>query len=207
MLGSTQKLYRIMQSEEKKLGGGEGVEGLYGSITGRGMALIIECMKSKGGLCDKSTLVDIGAGIGRPLLHALCDPGVTRAFGIEFDAVKVMKADAFGPRVLKSMGLTSVSAPIILCASVEVIVSLDATHAYSFWEGMTVEARQAFGKLFLQCDSLQTVAIVQRSMRASAPCCIMASLGFGPLLLMDSFPVQMAGSGRSFVAYVFTKEV
>lgn len=203
----TKKLYRIMQCEENKLGGGEGVEGMYGSITGGGMTKIIDCLMSKAGLCDASTLVDVGAGIGRPLLHALCDPGVARAVGIEFDKVKVMKADAFGPRVLAGMGLTTVPAPVIHCSSVETVPALDATHAYSFWEGMTVGARMAFGRLFVKSESLCTVAIVQRSMRSVEPISVMADLGFGPLILVGSFPVKMAGSGRSFVAYLFTKEV
>ncbi len=50
---------------QNKLGGGEGVEGLYGSIKKGGMDRVLECMGRKCGLDVHSTLVDIGAGLGR----------------------------------------------------------------------------------------------------------------------------------------------
>lgn len=42
-------------------------------------------------------------------------------------------------------------------------------------------------------------------MRNVNPCLEMQALGFGPLLLIKSFPVSMSGSGRSFTAYIFSK--
>lgn len=50
---------------QNKLGGGEGVEGLYGSIKKGGMDKVLECMRDKCGLGGDSVIVDIGAGLGR----------------------------------------------------------------------------------------------------------------------------------------------
>lgn len=50
---------------QSRLGGGEGVEGIYGSITQTGMQKIFDSMRHNCGLDKSSTLVDIGAGLGR----------------------------------------------------------------------------------------------------------------------------------------------
>lgn len=50
---------------QNKLGGGEGVEGIYGSITKKGMQKILSKLIHACGLGHDSTLVDIGAGLGR----------------------------------------------------------------------------------------------------------------------------------------------
>ena len=53
-----------------KLGGGEGVEGLYGSITRSGMQKVLDCLSAKCGLASNSHFVDIGAGLGRQVTLA-----------------------------------------------------------------------------------------------------------------------------------------
>jgi hypothetical protein len=42
--------------------------------------------------------------------------------------------------------------------------------------------------------ALQAVAVVQRAMRGVPPEAHMAELGFGPLLLIKAFPVNMSGA-------------
>jgi hypothetical protein len=51
-----------------------------------------------------------------------------------------------------------------------------ATHAYSFWEGVPVCARRAFGRLFAASATLTGVAVVQRAVRPQL------------LLQLDVFP-------------------
>ena len=47
--------------------------------------------------------------------------------------------------------------------------SLDpCTHAYSFWEGVPVEGKAAFGALFAASRTLRSVAVVQRAIRWAA---------------------------------------
>ena len=48
-----------------KLGGGEGIEGLYGSITRSGMQKILDCLAASCHLTKESHIVDVGAGLGR----------------------------------------------------------------------------------------------------------------------------------------------
>ena len=40
-----------------------------------------------------------------------------------------------------------------------------STHAYSFWEGVPIEGKAAFGRLFAAAGSLRSVAVVQRAIR------------------------------------------
>ncbi|KAF8056137.1 hypothetical protein HT031_006488 [Scenedesmus sp. PABB004] len=320
-------LYGVMQGLESRLGGGEGVEGIYGSITATGMHKVLECMRHNCGLGRTSALVDVGAGLGRPLLHALLLHGVAAGYGVELDGVKVSKARAFcggvvdelhgrgalllagaagtdagalpgaggeaardvaaggsdqarrgGAAALESVGsepasdapasdapatdapaseapasdapdgseasqgdsrsaasagsaaggggadaraaaaaaarrkaakgqlLAPQSLPLFTCASIEQVASLEpASHAYSFWEGVPLSGKRAFGRLFRAARTLRAVAVVQRAIRGGPPEAAMAELGFGPLLLIKAFPVNMSGSGRSFQAYVFSK--
>ncbi|PNW79759.1 hypothetical protein CHLRE_08g365550v5 [Chlamydomonas reinhardtii] len=204
-------LYGLMQSFENKLGGGEGVEGLYGSITQGGMQKILECLAHNTGLDHRSTFIDIGAGLGRPLLHAMVSHGVPCTWGVELDKVKCDKAAAFcqhvlGNLVTKEVLPAGVAVPPVHCSPVEKFASLDpATHAYSFWEGVPASGKRAFGELFAKSKSLRAVAVVQRAMRGQEPAAVMREMGFGPLILINSFSVSMSGSGRSFQAYVFSK--
>ena len=69
-----------------------------------------------------------------------------------------------------------------------------ATHAYSFWEGVPVDARCAFARLFAASRTLRGIAVVQRAMRGDTPEEFMQDLGFGELRLVDSFPVTMSGA-------------
>ena len=45
--------------------GGEGVEGIYGTITKTGTSSIMKCLADKCGMGSDSILVDIGAGLAR----------------------------------------------------------------------------------------------------------------------------------------------
>ena len=273
---------------QSRLGGGEGVEGLYGSITRTGTARVLSSLTRHSGLDSDSHLVDVGAGLGRPLLHALADPGVAMASGVELDPVKCEKAEAFAVQARAALLLrkktktkehveekktaekadnddgggrgdeseeqeeereeetwTLPAVPDIQCCPVEALPSLDpATHVYSFWEGVPPRARAAFGELVARSRTVRGVAVVQRAMRSrggngggggggqenaaaedaendgesepspsssspssSIPEAVMRDYGFGKLELRDSFAVSMSGSGRSFRAYVFSREV
>lgn len=56
-----------------RLGGGEGVEGLYGSITCTGMQRIVAALQTHCRLGSDSCMVDVGAGLGR-CLHVYIPP-------------------------------------------------------------------------------------------------------------------------------------
>jgi hypothetical protein len=198
---------------QSKLGGGEGVEGLYGSIKGSDMQRILQCMVAYCGMCTTSILVDMGAGLGRPLLHALLSVGLPAAWGIEVDPVKCQKAAAFMDQVQRTLqrrdggSFPDIQLPRFDCAAIGRVGGLDPlTHAYSFWEGIPVDARADFGRLFRESRTMVGLTVVQRSMRSADPAAAMDEwYGFGALELCSSFPVGMSGSGQRFQAYVFKR--
>ena len=57
--------YDVRVVLQNKLGGGEGIEGLYGTLACSGMQKVLECMAAHCGMTRESRLVDMGAGIGR----------------------------------------------------------------------------------------------------------------------------------------------
>jgi hypothetical protein len=198
---------------QNKLGGGEGIEGLYGSINQSGMKKVINCLQQFCNLNSSSHLVDIGAGLGRPLLHALVSPGVASAHGIEIDRIKCNKAEAFLKQTALVLGRRvdlkqDLPVPTLTCAPIEDISTLEPfSHAYSFWEGVPADARAAFGKLFAESSTLHSVAVVQRAIRGINPEIVMEEdYCFGQVVLMGSFAVSMSGSGQTFTCYVFRKK-
>lgn len=73
-----------------------------------------------------------------------------------------------------------------------------ATHAYSFWEGIPTDARCAFALLFQASTTLHGLAVVQRAIRGNKPEDFMRDLGFGGLLLKDTFQVNMSGAKLTY---------
>jgi len=107
-----------LKQKQNKLGGGEGVEGIYGSITATGMQRVLDCLARScgmtgdggagGGAGGGSALLDVGAGLGRPLLHAAVSHGVRRLYGVEIDRVKVAKAEAFVRQAVAALAVKGV---------------------------------------------------------------------------------------------------
>ena len=60
-----QRLTQCIHRLQNRLGGGEGIEGLYGSLTRTGMQRILDSLTLHCGLGSDSRLVDIGAGLCR----------------------------------------------------------------------------------------------------------------------------------------------
>ncbi|KAJ9533986.1 hypothetical protein QJQ45_027054 [Haematococcus lacustris] len=205
-------LYAAIHKAEHKVGGGEGLVGIYGTMTKTGTHSILQAMEGKAELNSSSVLVDIGSGLCRPLLHAIVGFGVRRTFGVELDAVKCQKAVPFVQHVRnmcsgEGLELSPTALPKVICSSAQQLESLEpATHAYSAWEGFPTEAKLAVGRLFASSQTLRTIAIVQRSMRNKDPAAEMEELGFGQVhCVTESLPVHMAGSGRQLCAYIFCK--
>lgn len=208
------QLYRMMNSIENNVGGGEGIEGLYGSITGANMERILQCMEKTTGLCgtNQSVLMDVGSGLCRPLLHAMATNRATSCVGVEVDSVKCLKAEAFCSQIQKRMRTKEMMAGSdwnidIVCTGIESLETLGpVTHVYTFWEGVPVDARAGLGRLFRESSTTTTISVVQRAIRCENPAEFLdEAYGFGPLTLVDSFRVSMSGSGRSFMAYIFVK--
>ena len=192
-----------MRTAERRVGGGEGIEGVYGSITGAGFGRVMEALArcGDGFAGGESGLVDVGAGLGRPLMHAGVVAGVphARLRGIEGDPIKCQKAEAFMRSTLRmlrakgaALGPSGVSAkvvgnddaadaadlPAMECAYIEDVRTLDpATHVYSFWEGIPPKAKGALAHLFNDSATCVALAVVQRAVRNVTPKKASASRG------------------------------
>ena len=202
---------------------------MYGSITEAGTARVLRALAGLGGgdaagaLGPGSVVLDVGAGLGRPLLHAAVAAGCSGGIGVEVDSVKCEKAAAFLRLTLARLAACGDPEgalerlrgaggggrlPAVFCADVGGLRTVEpATHVYSFWEGIPGDARAALGALVRKSRSVRGVAVVQRALRGGRDGAegAMAELGFGALRLEASFPVAMSGSGRGFVAYIFAR--
>lgn len=203
-----------MRRVEAALGGDAGVMGLAGSLTPASMARVYDAMR----LTSDSVLLDAGAGIGRPLVQAAATYRLPVALGYEFDPIKVQKSVPFIERCLRALAPDALTAPAGTDASSHVIVlerdlstmhprNPAITHVFSFWEGLTTEARQGVARICCVLPTLECVAVVQRSMRLAKhadPVEAMRRHGFPRALkFAASFPVTSVGSGRQYTAYVY----
>jgi hypothetical protein len=207
-----------MRSVEAALGGCTqsditGIMGLAGSLTPTSMADIFNAMR----LTSDSILLDAGAGIGRPLVQAAVTYRLPVALGYEFDPIKVQKSIPFIDRCLNTLAPDALTAPIGTDASSHVAVFLGdiatpmgrrspktpITHVFSFWEGLTQDARKGVARICQELPMLESVAVVQRAIRGD-PVLMMRRYGFPQTLtLIASFPVTSVGSGRQYTAYVY----
>jgi hypothetical protein len=76
-------------------GGGEGGSvGMYGTLKTKTTSVLLFLLALLTGLGPTSVLVDAGAGLGKPLVHAVL-LGIGRAWGFEIDGRKVEKSQTY----------------------------------------------------------------------------------------------------------------
>ena len=188
------------------------MQGIYGSITQASMSRVLDALAAETALGPDSIMLDVGAGLGRPLMHALVSHNIKRAVGIELDDVKVAKARALVRYIDRKNRIDGRQlAPCIdyVCSDIadaKAVHTDDVTHCYSFWEGLRPDAKEAFGRLVQKSDAVQGVAVVQPAVRGESPEQCMHGWGFGSLVLVNTFAVSMAGSGRKMTAYIFRRD-
>lgn len=204
---ASRRLYNAMNSAESRLGGGEGNVGLYGTIRNAGMQKIMHSLREMTGMGRLSRFLDVGAGLGRPCLHALLPPGVARSRGIELDAVKVTKGDALLSQVYNDPAIRPLmkgQLPTLKVQDIQNTAHIDDTHLFSFWEGLPTSAKIALGGLVSRDKEFRGIAVVGRGLHRD-PVQEMADLGFPPLQLVSKIPVHMAKGTERFTAFVFKR--
>ena len=189
--------------------GGEGVSGVYGTLTLASLEPILEFVLSGPG---NLVVGDGGSGIGRPLLHAAAHhffknggvpPPPLCLYGIENDKVKNHKALS----VLEAICGThpGLVRPKIILADLTRVATLNPlTRIVLAWEGFPYGDMCAIGAL-VKKSTIRKIVIVEKSMRNSDPVKNMADMGFGRVTLECSFRVKMSGSRRQLVAYCFVR--
>ena len=206
-------LYGLFTGAENRVAGGEGSIGFYGSLTADSVHRIFSLFKQHGTFDGSSRLVDVGAGLGRPLLHAYYLEGIHDICGIEIDPVKCIKAEAFAERVGRTLQerhlipqTMEFTYPLV-CSAIEDIQTIEpATHLFTFWEGWSHISKSSLGDLFRESHTLQLAAIIQRAVREDPAHFFEDEYGFGPIECIQSMAVTMSGSGRKFVAYIMRKK-
>ncbi|BFZ54319.1 hypothetical protein PYCC9005_001353 [Savitreella phatthalungensis] len=209
MPSDVKQLYRRLKVVEHAIGGDGGLIGMSGSLNGRAMSKVLEAMA----VDSRSHFLDIGSGLGRPMLHALVEHGCVQVSGIEFDELKFSKAQTVIDRILP------IDRQIRTCLyhrDVMTIESLDEldptfTHLFSFWEGINIDAREAVARLVRRswedpsrpadAPRIRSFAFVQSN--EIKPQEYVAELGFPPNYTLDQkFPVSMLGSFSQFQCFV-----
>ncbi|CCG82509.1 protein of unknown function [Taphrina deformans PYCC 5710] len=200
---NSEDLYRRINKVERGIGGDAGVIGMSGSVARLDLDKILSVMA----LDSKSHFLDIGSGLGRPMLHAL-QFGAAQASGIEFDSIKHCKSQTVIDRVLpvEQQIKTCVHHGDVLALGSLNDLGCDISHIFSFWEGINIDAREAVGRLvaknWQKSKTVTTVAFVQSHVEHLQS--YMKELYFpAQLKLVDTFPITMIGSAAKFRAYIF----
>jgi hypothetical protein len=79
--------YSIFKKATGALGGGGDGGPIYGELTQKSMGKVVRSMADQCGLGAESRLLDIGAGIGKPNVHAALLP-VELYYGVEVSRVR-----------------------------------------------------------------------------------------------------------------------
>ena len=198
--------YRRMKAIENDIGGGEGIVGIYGSLGPAGMQYVLDSMA---GLGPQSVFVDIGTGLGKPLVHAVLSSGVRCAYGFELDPVKFQKARTMMERLRNNDVLTSDQFLRIRVRNQDVgtviALPIGTTHVYSFWQGFNDRDKMALGALWRHSPTARYITVVGNVRSGwGFPEVAMAHLGFGPLILTHTRGGLRGGAG-TFTAWTFRK--
>lgn len=208
----------MLSSVTKRMGGGEGTQGIYGTLTPESVYLLAHLIKTHCPLGKGAYLVDAGSGIGVLLtrLGFLLHPHKVTMRGIEVDEVKHIKAQDIRQQLFQ-MGLDHQTpelrdllanglpnAPEFDRCDIAAAEELKATHVVAFWEGWSPASKQALGKACSEGKRLQFIIIIQRT-RKHLLLDLQDDFAFPALQLLHDHAVHMSGKRQTFRAYCFLK--
>lgn len=218
-----------MNTHETTLGGGSGTGGgAYGTLTLTGTLAILRQWTQHTEFGRTSTVLDIGSGLCRFLMHAICAGNPLASFGIEYDVSKCMKAQGEIDLTMKSIRSSrpaDVSTylptlPVIIHGIISpgnrMINSIEpATHIYAAWQGFHQDDVRVVGELFKQSRTARVITIVQNHKWISSRSPVsakeqmetfMGERGFGPVVMLgEAMSVHLSGSNSQLQAYTFLK--
>jgi hypothetical protein len=167
-------LWRFLKSQEKKLAGGAGVGGMgfYGSLELRDFVAILDAMR----LTSDSRLLDVGSGLGIPLMLALQIYGVKEAVGVELDPLTHLKSKVVCQRAADEFGLPM---PHLACGDAAELATLEhATHVLAVWEGWDRRQQPAVATLFNESSTAGCITVVHAKLGRGDVGAHLAKLGF-----------------------------
>jgi hypothetical protein len=148
-------VYKLFRRRCGKLGGGGAGGAIYGEVTQKSFARIVDLLKSKCELDTTSTFIDIGAGLGKPNLHVALDPGVKASVGVELGGERWWQSQdilwhGLEEKTAKETGLDALNGPVFLAhADFLEVDSLNAfSHVYMFDKGFPPVLMQHIADVF-----------------------------------------------------------
>ncbi len=81
-------IYKLIKKANSSLGGNGATGAIYGEITAGSMRRVFDIMTEKCGFSNQSFIIDVGAGLGKPNIHAAQYPGVRLSIGIELEDLR-----------------------------------------------------------------------------------------------------------------------
>lgn len=195
-------LEKVFLKHEDDLAGGDGVEGLYGSLTTASMAGVFSDWPA---FQSNSIMLDIGCGIGRPQAQALVQFNVSCSVGVEIDEVKCIKAVSFIQRVAKDMGMeqAATSVKIIHSNSSKLDTLEPCTHLYLCWQGWKDIDKVKMGTLVEKSTSVFCVCTVQHKGAGFGSVKALREAGWPELQLIRSRNVYLVESNEILQAHTY----
>jgi hypothetical protein len=83
-----EQVYKLVHKATGALGGNGYTGAIYGELSVRALQRVINILKDKCGLDSTKRMIDVGAGLGKPNLHAAQDPAVRLSLGVELEDIR-----------------------------------------------------------------------------------------------------------------------
>jgi hypothetical protein len=85
---NVKKVYKLIHHRTGSIGGNGTTGAIYGELTIGSMQKVIDILVEKCELTHSSRFIDVGAGLGKPNLHAAQDPAVRVSIGVELETIR-----------------------------------------------------------------------------------------------------------------------
>ena len=148
-------VYKLVRRRTGKLGGGGAGGAIYGEVTQKSFARIVDLLKTKCELDSSSTFIDIGAGLGKPNLHVALDPGVKASVGVELGGERWWQSmdilwHGLEAKTAAETGLDALPGSVFFAhADFLEVDSLDAfSHVYMFDKGFPPVLMEHIAEVF-----------------------------------------------------------
>ena len=182
-------------------GGGDGSLGVYGSLRRKDTEAILASMH----LESNSNLLDVGSGLGIPLMLALLIHGVARAKGVEINRCTWLKSKPLCQAVAHRFRLPM---PRLVHGDAARMRTLGrATHVLAVWEGWARADQEAVAALFNASRTACCITVVhsRRHHQRGDVGAYIASLGFVGLQPAPTFERSVKCGRTTLAAFTFVK--
>jgi hypothetical protein len=197
------RLYKLIQRSSGAVGG-YGHDGpIYGEVTMGSFHKVVEYLQKEHGLCETSSFLDIGAGLGKPNLHVAVHPGVKYSFGIELEELRwQLSMHNLRQCINKSEALKKVQEkqahPNVFFTKADVTnvrTFSPFTHVYMFDVGFPPVALIAVANAFNRSKTVRVLVSFTKPRNV-------IKYGF-KVRLVHKITTRMCGSSETHTAYVY----